>query len=124
MEEVPFGLRVIGVFWYDGHTNFEREPIGGKPMSQEQCNHLEDIEGVVKWFDPRKGFGFITGPDEQDIFVHYSCIEGDGFRVLKDGASVVYSAIETDKGWKATHVKQADPDIVVMDRSRARTSRQ
>ncbi len=93
-------------------------------MSQEQSNHLEDIEGVVKWFDPRKGFGFITGPDEQDIFVHYSCIEGDGFRVLKDGASVVYSAIETDKGWKATHVKQADPDIVVMDRSRARTSRQ
>ena len=92
-------------------------------MSQEAENHLEKIEGVVKWFDPRKGFGFITGPDGQDIFVHYSCIVGDGFRVLKDGSSVLYSAERTDKGWKATEVEHTGPDVVVVDRSHARSTR-
>jgi CspA family cold shock protein len=63
---------------------------------------LVAVEGVVKWFDPRKGFGFIVGPAGQDIFVHYSVIEGDGFRVLKDGSPVLYDAHRSDKGWKAT----------------------
>jgi CspA family cold shock protein len=83
-----------------------------------------DVEGSVKWFDPRKGFGFIVGPDGQDIFVHFSCIEGDGFRVLKDGAPVVYDAEESGKGWKATRVLQRDPTIVVPPaQQHTRTSR-
>ncbi len=65
---------------------------------------LENIDGTVKWFDPRKGFGFIVGPQGQDIFVHYTVIQGDGFRVLKDGSAVRYDAHKTDKGWKATKV--------------------
>jgi CspA family cold shock protein len=65
---------------------------------------LENVDGNVKWFDPRKGFGFIVGPQGQDIFVHYTVIQGDGFRVLKDGSSVRYDANKTDKGWKATKV--------------------
>jgi cold shock protein len=65
---------------------------------------LDGIEGQVKWFDPRKGFGFIHGPQGQDIFVHYSVIQGEGFRVLKDGSTVQYDAQETGKGWKATRV--------------------
>jgi CspA family cold shock protein len=62
---------------------------------------LEGIEGTVKWFDPRKGFGFIIGPEGQDVFVHFSVIQGEGFRVLKDGGTVLYDAVKTDKGWKA-----------------------
>lgn len=69
-----------------------------------QNEQLVGVEGVVKWFDPRKGFGFIVGPEGQDIFVHFQVIQGDGFRVLKDGSSVIYSAEKTDKGWKATKV--------------------
>jgi len=69
---------------------------------------LTDVEGVVKWFDPRKGFGFIIGPEEQDIFVHYSQIRGDGFRVLKDKTKVRYSAELGEKGWHATSVERLD----------------
>jgi CspA family cold shock protein len=65
---------------------------------------LEAVEGVVKWFDPRKGYGFIPAPDGRDVFVHYSVIQGEGFRVLKDGAAVTYDAVRTEKGWKATRV--------------------
>lgn len=69
---------------------------------------LETIEGEVKWFDARKGFGFIVGPSGQDIFVHFSVIEQEsGFRTLKDGERVVYSAAQGSKGWSATHVRAA-----------------
>jgi CspA family cold shock protein len=76
-------------------------------MSDAPLAVIEAAEGVVKWFDPRKGFGFVVGPEGQDIFVHYSVIDGDGFRVLKDGSSVVYDASKTEKGWKATRVIRA-----------------
>ena len=67
---------------------------------------LESIEGEVKWFDARKGFGFIIGPSGQDIFVHFSVIEQEsGFRTLKDGERVVYSASQGNKGWSASHVR-------------------
>jgi len=78
-------------------------------MSEQTSDHLEGIEGVVKWFDPRKGFGFIVGPAEQDIFVHYSVIEGDGFRALKDGSKVVYDADKIQDRWKATRVVSTEP---------------
>jgi CspA family cold shock protein len=73
-------------------------------MSDDARDQLTEVEGKVKWFDPRKGFGFIVGPEGQDIFVHYTVIEGDGFRVLKDESSVIYDATKSDKGWKATRV--------------------
>lgn len=69
-------------------------------------------EGVVKWFDPKKGFGFIEGPEGQDIFVHYSQIEGDGFRVLHDAEAVTYDAERGDKGWHATRVKRTAEDEI------------
>ena len=86
---------------------------------------LAEVEGAVKWFDPRKGFGFITGPEGQDIFAHFSIIEGDGFRVLKDGSRVIYDAVKTDKGWKALRVRRVeDPAVVVTVRSQySRTPR-
>lgn len=63
------------------------------------------ISGEVKWFDPKKGYGFITGPEGQDVFVHYSQIQGDGFRSLKDGEAVQYELVESDKGWQARGVE-------------------
>ena len=67
---------------------------------------LNNNEGNVKWFDPRKGYGFIVGPQGQDIFVHFSVIDqAEGFKTLRDGESVRYSASKGQKGWSATAVK-------------------
>lgn len=84
----------------------------------DSASEIKDAEGVVKWFDPRKGFGFIVGPDGQDIFVHYSCIEGDGFRALKDGSTVTYSATLSEKGWHATKVVRMETAEVHVRRPR------
>jgi CspA family cold shock protein len=93
---------------------------------------LKDITGEVKWFDPRKGFGFIIGPDGQDIFVHYTVIEGDGFRVLKDGSKINYDAEHNEKGWRATRAVRLEsdaetesdaPEVVVPKRTYTRTPR-
>jgi cold shock protein len=62
--------------------------------------------GTVKWFDAKKGFGFILGPEGQDVFVHFSAIQGDGFRSLKDGEQVDYESIAGAKGLSAQNVKR------------------
>jgi cold shock protein len=85
-------------------------------MSGQTGDQINAAEGVVKWFDPRKGFGFIVGPEGQDIFVHFSVIDGDGFRVLRDGAFVVYDAVRGDKGWKAVKVHRVRLQVVVPER--------
>jgi CspA family cold shock protein len=64
------------------------------------------MTGTVKWFDSKKGFGFIMNPDGMDVFVHFSSIEGDGFRSLKDGEKVEYDQISGAKGLSALAVKR------------------
>lgn len=67
---------------------------------------LVEIEGEIKWFDPRKGYGFIVGPEGQDIFVHFSVIEQDeGFRTFRDGEQIIYDAVDGEKGWSATRAR-------------------
>lgn len=60
--------------------------------------------GKVKWFDPKKGYGFILGDQGEDVFVHYTNIMGDGFRTLKDGETVSYELVKTEKGHQAHSV--------------------
>ncbi|CAN5393235.1 cold-shock protein [soil metagenome] len=62
--------------------------------------------GTVKWFDSKKGFGFIVGPEGKDVFVHFTRIEGDGFRSLRDGEQVEYEHTQGEKGLLATSVKR------------------
>lgn len=86
-------------------------------MTDDSVKRIEGCDGVVKWFDPRKGYGFIIGPDGQDIFVHFSRIDGDGYRVLRDGSNVNYDADYTDKGWQASRVERRDePEVTVRPR--------
>jgi len=68
--------------------------------------------GKVKWFDRKKGFGFIVGTQHgQDIFVHYTNIEGDGFRSLKDGENVEFELVQSDKGLQAQKVRRMESTV-------------
>lgn len=62
------------------------------------------LEGKVKWFNPRKGYGFIGTDDGRDVFVHYSSISGDGFKTLGEGDVVQFDIAEGEKGLRATNV--------------------
>ena len=65
------------------------------------------VIGKVKWFNASKGYGFLERPDgEADIFVHYSAIQGEGFRSLEEGDSVEFSIATTDKGLQAEDVNK------------------
>lgn len=60
--------------------------------------------GVVKWFSPKKGYGFITLEDGQEVFVHYSAIDGSGFRSLEQGEKVDFEITQGPKGLQAANV--------------------
>ncbi|MFT4714065.1 MAG: CspA family cold shock protein [Candidatus Azotimanducaceae bacterium] len=60
--------------------------------------------GNIKWFNDAKGFGFIEREEGEDIFVHFRSIRGEGYRTLKQGASVEFDLSETDKGFQAEDV--------------------
>ncbi len=64
------------------------------------------LTGTVKWFDSKKGFGFILNAEGKDVFVHFSSIEGEGFRALKDGEPVEYEQVTGDKGLLARNVRR------------------
>ena len=63
-------------------------------------------QGTVKWFNPKKGYGFIIRENGQDVFVHYSSIEGDGFRSLNEGDNVEFEIIDGPKGVQADKVRK------------------
>ncbi len=63
-------------------------------------------KGTVKWFNATKGFGFISRDDGEDVFVHYSGIEGEGFKSLDEGDQVEFEVVEGEKGPQATNVNK------------------
>ncbi|MGD9791548.1 MAG: cold shock domain-containing protein [Phycisphaerales bacterium] len=87
-------------------------------MPEQTDAQITNVESVVRWFDKKVGYGFIVGPNNQDVFVHYSVIDGEGFRELPDGAAVRYDAVRGPDGrWRATRVVRTDlPEIVVRPR--------
>jgi CspA family cold shock protein len=79
-----------------------RDPTRRATMAQET--------GTVKWFNPEKGFGFITRDNgEKDVFVHHSAIQGGGFRTLNDGERVEFDVVQGQKGPAAENVVRLDP---------------
>jgi len=62
--------------------------------------------GTVKWFSPKKGYGFITMEDGQEVFVHYSAIDGNGFRSLEQGEKVQFDLAQGPKGLQAAKVSR------------------
>ena len=62
------------------------------------------VQGTVKWFNESKGYGFITRDDGDDVFAHYSAIDGNGFKTLSEGDLVSFDIVEGDKGPKAINI--------------------
>jgi len=61
-------------------------------------------KGIVKWFNAKKGFGFITVEGEGDVFVHFSAIVGEGFKSLEEGQAVEFEIVQGDRGPQAANV--------------------
>jgi CspA family cold shock protein len=62
-------------------------------------------QGTVKWFSNEKGYGFISRPDGDDVFVHFSAIQGEGFKTLTEGQEVEFDVVDGPKGKQAANVR-------------------
>ena len=61
-------------------------------------------QGTVKWFNAKKGYGFLSDAEGKDVFVHYSALQMDGFKELKDGEAVEFDVVDGEKGPQAANV--------------------
>jgi CspA family cold shock protein len=95
-------LDIGGPPWYKIITVF-----GGKSVAlqgkKEELGSMA-VEGTIKWFNEKKGYGFIQQDDGPDIFVHYSSIVADGFKTLTEGQRVQFEIEDGNKGPKAVNV--------------------
>ena len=91
-------------------TKNKRKGIKNRsPKGEDVYQHREVLffmpEGRVKWFNEKKGYGFITKDDGEDVFVHYSEIEMEGFKTLSENQEVTFELKEGPRGLQATNVK-------------------
>lgn len=101
---------LAGLITYRLMSPRSSSPRAGKSKSPRKSAATSDCrqDGKVKWFNPKKGFGFIACDNGDEVFVHYRNIEGDGRRILREGQSVTFLVIQSDKGPQAEDVRAAD----------------
>ena len=63
------------------------------------------MQGTVKWFSNEKGYGFLSRPDGDDVFVHFSAVQGEGYRSLEEGQEVEFEVVDGPKGQQAANVR-------------------
>jgi len=86
-----------------GHRDGEKQVVQGERFNKKGKN-MEN--GTVKWFNKTKGYGFIERQGGEDVFVHFSAIQGEGFKVLEKGDAVEFEVTQGPKGAQAANVKK------------------
>jgi CspA family cold shock protein len=88
-----------------------RRDLPAEPqLSLQRYINIKEISanmetGTVKWFNDAKGYGFISRQNGEDVFVHFSAIQANGFRSLQEGQQVQFDVVKGPKGWQAENVK-------------------
>jgi CspA family cold shock protein len=80
-----------------------RITIQRKSTQKREVLNME--QGTVKWFNDAKGFGFISRQNGEDVFVHHTAIQAQGFRSLQEGQAVQFNVVKGPKGWQAENVQ-------------------
>jgi cold shock protein len=77
--------------------------LSAKSQTRKCVTRME--QGTVKWFNDAKGYGFISRQNGEDVFVHFSAIQAEGFRSLQEGQAVQFNVVKGPKGWQAENVQ-------------------
>jgi CspA family cold shock protein len=93
---------LTGIFFLGMHPPLVKGNVGN--TKKEEVNALAN--GTVKWFNDRKGYGFINETEGRDIFVHFSSIDMPGFKTLAEGERVIFDIEESDRGPEAKNVRR------------------
>jgi cold shock protein len=88
----------------DVSERFPKSTRSSSPSSGKKGNPVAQFKGKVKWFNNAKGYGFIGRDDGPDVFVHYSAIQLDGYKTLKEGDDVEFDIVQGQKGPQADAV--------------------
>jgi CspA family cold shock protein len=85
-----------------------RPKVGSSGADRKNCERKHRIvsKGTVKWFNDAKGFGFISQENGEDVFVHFSAIQAEGFRSLAEGDQVEFDLVQGPKGFQAANVRR------------------
>lgn len=103
-QDIRYSAYTLGIY--------SRHHRGWLPYPRLRASTWKDkrmASGKVKWFDNKRGFGFICQESGRDVFVHHTSILGNGYKTLEEGETVNFDLVQSDKGPKAQNVQRAQP---------------
>ena len=105
LEEKSFKLKIFDII------DIVHE-VSKVSLQKRKKGSVTVVRGRVKWFNNEKGYGFIEFTDKEDIFVHYSAINQEGYKTLQEGQYVEFNLLETSKGYQALNVTVVKSEII------------